>query len=64
MAQVSVHSGLGVTLDTHDANGVPTTMKYDRFGRLRQINHADGHFELGCRVGRNVNRFTVDGADP
>ncbi len=40
------HSDLGVVLDAHDPNGVlQATMKYDRFGRLREVNHADGGFE-------------------
>lgn len=42
---VETHSGLGVPLRTIDPNGAPATMRYDRFGRLREINHADGSFE-------------------
>jgi RHS repeat-associated protein len=42
---VETHSGLGVPLRTVDANGVATTMRYDRFGRLREVNRADGSFE-------------------
>jgi RHS repeat-associated protein len=42
---VETHSGLGVPLRTVDPNGVPTTMRYDRFGRLREVNRADGSFE-------------------
>jgi len=45
-ASVNVHPGLGVVLDSHDANGViPATMKYDRYGRLREVDRADGYFE-------------------
>jgi RHS repeat-associated protein len=36
--------GLGVPTSVTDPNGVQATMRYDRFGRLREINHADGSF--------------------
>ena len=39
------HSGLGVELETTDVNGVPTTMRYDKFGRLRETHHPDGNSE-------------------
>jgi RHS repeat-associated protein len=42
---VDTHSGLGVPLRTTDPNGVSTTMRYDWFGRPREANYADGHFE-------------------
>ena len=42
---VDTHSGLGVPLRITDPNGVPATFRWDRFGRLRQINRADGSFE-------------------
>ena len=44
-SNIGTHSGLGVTLEATDPNGVKTTMRYDRFGRLRETNHADGDFE-------------------
>ena len=57
---VTVHSGLGVALDSRDANGVvPATMKYDRFGRLREVNHADGYFERYNSAGPLIGRTTV-----
>ncbi len=56
---VTTHSGLGVTLDSADANGVVTaTWKYDRFGRLREVNHADGWFERYTSTNPR-NRFTT-----
>ena len=59
-ASVTVHSGLGVALDSRDANGVvPATMKYDRFGRLREVNHADGYFERYSSAGPLIGRTTV-----
>ncbi len=59
-ASVTVHSGLGVALDSRDANGVvPATMKYDRFGRLREVNHADGYFERYTSAGPLIGRTTV-----
>ncbi len=57
---VTVHTGLGVVLDTTDANGiVPATMKYDRFGRLREVNHADGGFERYATFGPLIHVLTV-----
>jgi RHS repeat-associated protein len=47
------HSGLGVILESTDANGVRTTMTYDKFGRLRGAFHADGDSE---RIG-HLNLF-------
>ena len=38
--------GLGVPTPYTDPNSVQTTtMRYDRFGRLREINRSDGSFE-------------------
>ncbi len=45
VTDVITHAGLGVPLESKDPNLVPTTMKYDRFGRLREVNYADGYFE-------------------
>jgi RHS repeat-associated protein len=42
---IETHSGLGVPLRTTDPNGVPTTMRYDMFGRPREVHRADGSFE-------------------
>jgi RHS repeat-associated protein len=47
-------TGLGVMLDTTDLNGVLTTMKYDKFGRLRETNRSDGSFE------RIMHTFVAD----
>jgi RHS repeat-associated protein len=53
--ETDTHSGLGVPVRTVDPNGVETTMRYDRFGRLRETYHAGGsfertmHFALGSR---------------
>jgi RHS repeat-associated protein len=44
-SQMQTHSGLGVSLRTVDPNGVPTTMRYDGFGRRRETYRADGSFE-------------------
>ena len=41
----TMHSGLGVVLETADPNGVKTTMRYDGFGRAVETNEADGSFE-------------------
>ena len=38
------HSGLGVTLDVTDPNGVVATSRYDGFGRIREVSRADGSF--------------------
>jgi RHS repeat-associated protein len=43
--QIQTHSGLGVVLRAVDPNGIPVTMRYDGFGRLRETNRADGSFE-------------------
>ena len=60
----TVHAGLGVVLGTQDANGIiPATMKYDRFGRMREVNHADGSFERHFNLGLLVQATVVpDGA--
>lgn len=42
---IETHSGLGVPLRSTDPNGVPTTLRYDWFGRPREANYADGYFE-------------------
>lgn len=42
---IKTHSGLGIPLRTTNPNGVPITMRYDWFGRLRETNYADGSFE-------------------
>jgi YD repeat-containing protein len=41
----TVHSGLGVLLASTDPNGVRITMRYDGFGRIREINAPDGSYE-------------------
>lgn len=43
--EIEIHSGLGVPIRILDPNGVPATFRYDRFGRLREVNRADGSFE-------------------
>ncbi|MFE7035187.1 FG-GAP-like repeat-containing protein, partial [Streptomyces sp. NPDC057621] len=53
---VETHSGLGVPLRTTDPNGVPTTMRYDWFGRLRETNYADGNFQ-------RVNHVSLRGGE-
>ena len=42
---IETHSGLGVKLKVTDPNGLAVTMRYDKFGRLRETNRADGSFE-------------------
>jgi len=42
---IETHSGLGVQTKVIDPNGVATRMRYDKFGRLRETNRADGSFE-------------------
>jgi RHS repeat-associated protein len=42
--EFETHPGLGVTTGITDPNGFETTMRYDRFGRLREIHRADGSF--------------------
>jgi RHS repeat-associated protein len=44
--EIDTHSGLGVPLRTVDPNGVTTTRRFDRFGRLRETHRSDGSFEL------------------
>jgi RHS repeat-associated protein len=43
--EIETHSGLSVPISTRDPNGVLTTFRYDRFGRLRETNRANGSFE-------------------
>ena len=50
---IETDPGLGVRTKVTDPNGVVTTMRYDKFGRLRETNHADGSFEHTA----NVNFF-------
>ncbi len=58
-SSVTVHPALGVVLDSRDPNGiVPATMKYDRFGRVREVNYADGYFERHSAFGL-LARVTV-----
>ena len=58
--RVDIHPGLGVPLTSYDPNGIqPATMKYDRFGRLREINHADGYFERFASLGPLFRLTTV-----
>jgi YD repeat-containing protein len=60
VTSVTVHAGLGVVLDSHDANGVlPATMRYDGFGRLREVYHADGYFERYTTSGPLTHLTTV-----
>jgi RHS repeat-associated protein len=56
--KVAIEGALGVALETRDENDVPTTMKYDRFGRLREVNRADGSFERFNTFGPLLH-FTV-----
>jgi len=42
---IDTHSGLGVPISTTDTNGVTTTFRHDRFGRLRETYRSDGSFE-------------------
>ncbi len=63
VTDVTTDAGLGVPLESKDPNLVPTTMKYDRFGRLREVNYADGYFERFTTNGPLDLRTTVpDGA--
>jgi RHS repeat-associated protein len=43
--KVTMHSGLGVVLESTDPNGIKTTMRYDGFGRQVETNEADGSYE-------------------
>ena len=56
---VNIDSQLGVVLDRTDANGVLTTMKYDRFGQLREVNHSDGSFERFGTFGPTYRLLSV-----
>ena len=56
---VTLDAGLGVLLDHYDANSVPTTMKYDRFGRLREMNYANGYFERYTTSGPLIHKTIV-----
>jgi RHS repeat-associated protein len=42
---IQTDAGLGLPLRVTDPNGVVVTMRYDSFGRPREINRADGSFE-------------------
>jgi len=43
---IDTHSGLGVPIRSIDPDGVTMiTMRYDRFGRLRETNRSDGSWE-------------------
>lgn len=50
VTRTTYHSGLGVPLSTTDPNGVQATMRYDGFGREREVNRADGSFERTTHV--------------
>ena len=66
-SETTFHSGLGVPLETKDANGVRTTMAYDKFGRLRRTNYADGDFErighLSIFGGQVTTTTRADGSE-
>ncbi len=59
---IETDPGLVVQTKVTDPNGVVTTMRYDRFGRLRETNHADGSFQhttnanfLGFQITTNTD---------
>jgi RHS repeat-associated protein len=63
VSDVVTHASLGVPLEYKDPNLVPRTMKYDGFGRLREVNYADGYFERFTTNGPLEHRTTIpDGA--
>jgi RHS repeat-associated protein len=45
VTRLGYDSGLGVMVERTDPNGMLTTMRYDRFGRPRATDRADGSFE-------------------
>jgi RHS repeat-associated protein len=66
-SESTYHSGLGVPLETKDANGVRTTMSYDKFGRLRRTSYADGGFDrighLSIFGGQVTTTTSADGSE-
>ncbi len=62
--QVTVHSGLGVPISRLDSNDVPSTMKYDRFGRIREVNYADGYFERIDATSPLIYQTSVPSGNP